>query len=300
MQLVLFSKDRPLQLHATLASFRLHCAEARSTSIAVLYCASSPEFARGYQQLQQEFGDLHGLAWVEEFAFKQDLLSLLRDSPPAPSRYGRLLSPLLSREGGPRHRYLFFLVDDTLFLRPFSLSRIAAALDEHPAALAFSLRLGRNTTTCYSKSCGQRLPDFRPAGDRQLVFRWVGEEGDFGYPLEVSSSVYRTADVIGLLSLLPYANPNRLEQRLAAVRMLFALRRKDLLCFDRSVAFCAPLNKVQSVLSNRSGEVDGYSSQSLHRLFEQGIRVDVDALSGFEPHSAHQEIELPFTEATLH
>jgi hypothetical protein len=77
--------------------------------------------------------------------------------------------------------------------------------------------------------------------------------------------------------------------------MLFALRQPDLLCFDRSVAFCAPLNKVQSVLDNRSGQLDSYSSQALHRLFEAGVRVDVAALSGFEPRAAHQEIELPLT-----
>ena len=164
--------------------------------------------------------------------------------------------------------------------------------------MGFSLRVGRNTTTCYSMNCAQPLPEFQPV-EGGLRFRWVGQTGDFGYPIEVSSSVYRLADLIGLLRTLPYTNPNRLEQVLSSSSSLFALSKPDLLCFEQSVAFCAPINKVQTILDNRAGGSHDYSSEALLGRFHEGQRVDVEALRDFVPTAAHVEIDLPLLPASV-
>ncbi|MCT0209048.1 hypothetical protein [Synechococcus sp. CS-1332] len=288
---LIFSKDRPLQLQATLASFALHCREAAQTPVTVLYRTSSEAFAQGYAQLQQEFQGRLLIDWVEERSFRHDLLACLRQ-PPAASRWRRLLDRLRLRSWRASCEQLLFLVDDNIFVRPFSFHAIVEALEQQPSAIGFSLRVGRNTTTCYSMSCTQPLPEFMPV-EGGLRFRWVGQTGDFGYPIEVSSSVYRLADLIGLLRTLPYTNPNRLEQVLSSSSSLFAFSKPDLLCFDRSVAFCAPINKVQTILDNRAGENDGYSSESLLERFFDGQRVDVESLRDFVPQAAHVEIDLP-------
>jgi hypothetical protein len=77
---------------------------------------------------------------------------------------------------------------------------------------------------------------------------------------------------------------------------LFSSGKPELLCFQQSVAFCAPLNKVQSVLDNRSGSSEQYSSEALNRMFLEKMRIDIDRLNGFTPNSAHQEIELPLVQ----
>ena len=59
------------------------------------------------------------------------------------------------------------------------------------------------------------------------------------------------------------------------------------------MAFCAPVNKVQSSLENRAGEKTENSAESLNAAFLNGYRIDVEALRGFVPRAAHQEIELP-------
>jgi hypothetical protein len=298
LQVVIFSKDRPMQLHATLASLILHSHDVRDVDIAILYFASSKKFAQGYQDLQSEFSSLPGLRWIGERDFKKDLLRLVLCGHGGGSRCPDLWVRGLLNFGSGIDHFVLFLVDDTLFVRPFSLVAIASALAGSPSALAFSLRLGMNTKFCYTRSSQQQLPRLSAVRNGSLRFRWLGAKGDFGYPLEVSSSVFRVDDLIHLLRILPYSNPNRLEQRLAASRLAFSLCHPDLLCFERSVAFCAPLNKVQTVLPNRSGDSNGYSSDGLHSLFEQGLRIDVKALAGFEPHAAHQEIDLPFTAAS--
>ena len=291
IQTIIFSKDRPLQLHATLASFALHAEDASQVPIHVLCRSSNESYARGYARVAEELGDRLQIHWIQETDFKADLLSVILEPRPD-SRRQRLWNRLTLRAPRLRTEHLLILVDDNLFIRPFRLQEIAGTLRAHPDAIGFSLRLGRNTTSCYSMQCEQPLPDFEAAAPG-LRFAWSGQVGDFGYPLEVSSSVYRSADLITLLRSLPYNNPNRLEQGLSAASGLYARRLPTLLCFEQSVAFCAPVNKVQSILDNRSGAQEEYSSESLNNLFLDGYRVDVAALCDFVPRAAHEEIELP-------
>jgi hypothetical protein len=292
-RVLIFSKDRPLQLHATLKSFQLQCEEAAITPISVIYRSTKACFEEGYAKLKHELaGDLE-IDWIRESRFKQDLLNQLRGDQPYSGRQ-RILNRLLNHKTPLRCKHLAFLVDDNLFIQPFSLNVITSALATLSTAIGFSLRLGRNTSYCYSSGCDQAIPDFIKS-DGILRFNWLRGEHDFNYPLEVSSSVYRVEDLIGLLTRLNYANPNQLEQALSVSKKSFSKTNYDLLCFDHSVAFCAPVNKVQSVFANRSGSQDDYSSDALNTLFLKGGRVDVAALQGFVPKAAHQEIELPIT-----
>ena len=293
VQAIVFSKDRPLQLHAALASLALHATDADSFPIHVLWRASHDSYARGYAQVAEELRGQLRINWLEETNFKTDLLAILQ-APQSKSRIQRIRDFVLLRRPLLRTDHLLFLVDDALFIRSFCLQEATDALDNHPDAIGFSLRVGSNTTTCYSMKCKQPLPEFASAFPG-LRFQWPGQVGDFGYPLEVSSSVYRCSDLIPLLRSLPYNNPNRLEQALSATSRLFARRLPALLCFEQSVAFCAPVNKVQSIINNRSGVKEGYSSEALNALFLDGYRINVSALSEFIPSAAHVEIELPLS-----
>lgn len=293
VNVIIFSKDRPLQLHATLTSFCRHCVDSTSASVTVLYRASSEDFVRAYQDLCRQEFQFARLTWLEEQQFKRDLLALFGLSL-SPTHWLRAALDFVSRRPATSvDDFVLFLVDDTIFVRPFSLAQMKHALCAFPKALAFSLRLGRNTKRCYTQRCSQQSPSFHSVERDYLLFRWVGGEGDFGYPLELSSSVYRAQDIRLLLYGLPYGNPNRLEQGLSLCSRLFRRGKPDLLCYEESVAFCAPINKVQSVLDNRAGVDEHYSSESLNQRFLQGERIDVERLSGFLPEAAHQEIELP-------
>ncbi len=290
VQTLIFSKDRPLQLHGTLESLRLRCRESAALPVSVICKASEAAYADGYDILKKEFGGRLQVEWIMETDFKKDLLAQVED----PGSAGRgLLHRLLLRRPGVRRPHVMFLVDDNLFIRDFSMQQVVRKLDATPSSIGFSLRVGKNTSYCYSNRCDQAFPRFTERGDGILEFSWPGQEGDFGYPLEVSSSVYRTVDVITLLRTLPYSNPNRLEQGLSVSSRLFARKHGRLLCFEQSVAFCAPVNKVQSILDNRAGSTDEYSSGALNRLFLDGARIDVEKLNCFVPNAAHQEIDLP-------
>jgi glycosyltransferase involved in cell wall biosynthesis len=263
---LIFSKDRALQLDATLRSLLRRARDAGTVDLKVLYRATSSDHLRQYEMLRFDY---RGVAFVREAVFRSQVPQLV-------TGYEKVL----------------FLVDDNLFVRDFTFASAAAALDANPDTIGVSLRLGRNTTYCYSLDRPQSLPNFADEGEL-LRFRWVGAEHDFGYPLEVSSSLYRVGDILPLLQESWFINPNTLEHRLAERAVKQADRFPNLLCFPTSVTFCVPLNRVQAAYSNRCAADPGLRAEDLRLCFDDGWRMDVDQLNGFVPQACHQEIRIP-------
>ena len=140
----------------------------------------------------------------------------------------------------------------------------------------------------------QALPKFDSFAKGVLCYDWTTAEYDFGYPLEVSSSFYRLLDIIPLLNQGDYKNPNTLELLMESNKAIYMNKKDKLLCFENSVAFCDPLNMVQTMWVNRAGNKNIYTPEKLSQMFAEGFRIDTDILSSFTPQSCHQEIEFRF------
>ncbi len=265
---IIFSKDRAMQLDATLRSFALHCTDPSVADLKVLYAASSPLHEQQYLELESEYAHVD---FVREKSFKEDLLALLQPT-----------------------RWVLFLCDDDFFVRDFDLMTALQSLESAPHALGFSLRLGKNTTYEYMSDQMQTLPNFEHFGDDVLSYPWTEAELDFGYPLELGSSVYRVYDLFILLNLINFQHPNTLEALLDANKNYFRLERNLLLCYTHSAAFSYPINVVQDVIDNRRGDKSEYSIEALAGLFADGYHIDVEAFSGLVPAAVHQEVELAF------
>ena len=265
---LIFSKDRAMQLRAALESFFLHCADSEQIKLFVLYQVSNQLHQRQYNNLKKDFGNV---VFIKETNFKQQLLAVVEGS-----------------------EYVLFLVDDNLFVKDFYLADVVKSLRENKDSIGFSLRLGKKTNYCYSHDSKQSLPAFHKIDNGILKYNWTAGEYDFGYPLELSSSLYKTSDILVLLDKLEFTNPNVLEDMMAANAQLYAQTKGCLLCYENSVAFCNPINKVQSVWNNRSCTDDRYSAEKLAEMFEEGVRIDVEKFSGFVPSSCHQEVQVYF------
>jgi glycosyltransferase involved in cell wall biosynthesis/ADP-heptose:LPS heptosyltransferase/2-polyprenyl-3-methyl-5-hydroxy-6-metoxy-1,4-benzoquinol methylase len=270
---LIFSKDRAMQLQATIESFNLHCRDNDTANIVVLFKASNLVHKQQYDELKKKFPVV---AFVEETDFRKQVLSLIE-----------------------RCKYVLFLVDDNIFVKPFSLKDITAALDAEKRAIGFSLRLGKNTGYCYMLNSNQKLPAFESVHKGILKYNWPGAECDFGYPLDVSSSVYRSDEILGLLGQLAYSNPNTLEHGMSKNVRMFVSSAPALLVFEESVAFCNPVNMVQRVYeNNKFGRTHKYAPEQLAEGFSCGMAIDVQKYAGFTPNSAHQEVELYFKGVT--
>lgn len=269
---VVFSKDRAMQLDATLRSFRLQCMDTHLASMTVLYAVSNDTHLRQYTELANEHP---GVRFFRESAFKQDLLSLIGSTP-----------------------YLLFLVDDNIFVKEFLIADAIGCLEAHADVLAFSLRLGRNTTYAYAYGKYQRLPEFVGPENGVLIFDWTKGERDFNYPFDISSTLYRRSDLAPLLARIPFSNPNLLEGHLDGSKAEFSGQPR-LACFTQSVTFCNPVNKVQTVLpNNRSGAREQYMAGALAEKFDQGLRINVEAYGSLVPKGCHQEVKLHFRSRT--
>ncbi|UCG46527.1 MAG: glycosyltransferase [Phycisphaerales bacterium] len=268
---LIFSKNRAMQLQATLKSLMLRCRDINDADLYVLYKVTNELHRRQYGRLRERFCNVN---FIEETQFKEQVLTV-----------------------AGRYEYVMFMVDDNLFVRDFSLSDVVEALRRNSDALGFSLRLGTNTDYCYSLDACQRPPEFEQAGDGIVKYNWTRAENDYGYPLEVSSSVYAATDVMALSSRLEFENPNTLEASMAANAGLYARAKGSLLCYERSVTFCNPVNMVQSVCPNRVGRNSEYSADTLAQIFERGGRIDVDRYNGFVPNSCHQEVVLQIVDS---
>jgi len=302
---VIFSMNRAMQLDATLRSFLLHCQDAGQVELVVLWKATTEQHASQYAQLTAEFSRLPQMHFEQESNFRLNLLVWLAEqaglSPENLYRYvntlrlGRLASPLAGRFLRiSQPRYVLFLVDDNIFVHSFHLADVLNSLLANPGALGFSLRLGSNTTHCYTVDQRQALPAFSSVAPGILKYDWTRSELDFHYPLEVSSSVYRLDEILPLLHSLHFRNPNQLESRMAARWQDFVTTHPDLLCFQRSVTFCNPVNRVQQVEQNRAGVEFSCTADELAAKFAAGLRVDVNSYDGFVPKGCHQEVALQF------
>jgi len=267
---LIFSKDRAMQLRAALDSMFLHCSDLKQADLFVLYRTSSKRHYEQYRQLKEIFPQV---LFVEEHDFKNQVLSIVKS-----------------------YEYILFLVDDTLFVRSFNFADIISSLAGEKRVLGFSLRLGTNTNYCYSRNCNQKLPDFEEIRTGILKYSWPEEQCNFSYPLEVSSSVYRSRDILPLIEKVKFANPNQFESALNNAKNSYQ-SLPYLFTFKNSVAFCNPVNiVVQDAYKNRFGEVHNYTAESLADAFSKGMIIDVKKYAGFLPNAAHQEVPIHFKE----
>lgn len=268
---VLFSKDRAMQLDAALSSLVLHCQDLKIIDLKVIWTYSDSCHEQQYQKLGKSYPSI---SFIRQFNFKEQVLSSIAG-----------------------YDYVLFLVDDNIFIRNFLIKDMIESLEINQDTLGFSLRLGTNTTYCYPLRQEQHLPAFSVIDHEFLKFDWTTGQYDFGYPLEVSSSVYRVEDIMAILHP-SFTNPNTLEVILNHQKAIFSRRKNFLLCKKYSSTFCNPVNKVQALISNRSGESYPYSPDELREMFARGYRIQVDEYKDFIPNACHQEVALKFKNTT--
>jgi hypothetical protein len=305
---ILFSKDRAMQVDATLQSYFVYCLDPENTKITILYTCSNEQHSKQYKQLMQDWKKKPQVTFKEEKDFHKDLLNILNPFSKwnlDNFQYKLLLNtdPRIAKRlqhivAIPRtDAVVLFLVDDTIFTSEFYLQEISTALLTNPDALGFSLRLGKNISHSYMLRRDEIQPIFNKIDNHFLKFNWTDGDMDFGYPLEVSSSVYRLVDVISSLICVPFTNPNYLEGGMNVNKTKFLSNHPNLLCYPFSKAFCNPINLVQNVsLENRRAEQIQYSTNELAVLFDQGKRINIDPFHHFVPNSCHVEFKLVFNQ----
>ena len=71
---IVFSKDRPLQLHGLLKSYFELCKDP--PQLYILHMASNPDYARAYEQVKSYYQD-RNIKFIRENDFRDSLISIL-------------------------------------------------------------------------------------------------------------------------------------------------------------------------------------------------------------------------------
>jgi hypothetical protein len=257
INIIVFSKDRALQLELFLRSFRRFVKGYYNYVISILYTYSNDKFKEGYDILLESAYPCE--RFVKETNFKQDTIDLIDYQKP----------------------YTVFFVDDIIFKEPFEFfdEKMRIFINNKDIA-CLSLRLHKNLDYCYAEARSMAKPVF----DKDNVFNWTRETGDYGYPMSQDGHIFRTEEIYGFHVNLEYHAPNTLEGR------LHLQRRKMpplMICYDKSKIINNPLNRVQFASENRCGNI---SAEFLNDKFLKGYVIDLEPFVGFDNIAVHTEI----------
>jgi len=276
--IIIFSRDRTLQLKSLLRSIQYH-SDVQANEIHVLY-TTKPELP--YDSLIEEFN----CKFTAQQDFFHDLERIVKTNP---------------------SKFTWFLVDDLIFRDTFSLRRVEEFMGSNDGVGAFSFRLGQNIQD-----------GSPPAFDEpeEGIVAWDTAPGvgrTWNYFWDISSSLYRTELVLDYLRKCDPRKitfPNPLESRYYSItptyitgrhslkgllkRARFAFRSKGnrIACWKKSKCFTQGVNLV----ADRGIEYRAsFSPEELHAKMREGLIIDFKSLRDVEivrPNAGGQHFRL--------
>ncbi len=269
VDLIIFSKDRPLFLEGLLRSIDTYMTGLRT--VTVILHASRTDYADGYRQIQQQFPEV----WYRE------------QNPIAPRKdFDRILRTTLAETAAP---YIMFSVDDIFVLYPVLLERSTRLLAT-TGAYGLYLRLGTHITYCYMSRSVSGLPQFETIEDDVVSWQLGGSSGDWGWHHSLDMTIYRRSTVEYFFDThRTIQSPNLFEGAWACVPIEKTARG---ICYLQSPIINCAVNMVQNDWrSNRCAHT--YTTQELFDLFAHGYRIDISRLRSYERSAPHVEVILP-------
>ncbi len=294
MRVIVFSKDRPLQLEGYLASL-LHCSGLPQTAVTVVY-VDDPAYGPLLTQYPR-------MDWTPEAA---------RADGGFHATLARVIFAL------PADEPVLFGCDDVVYFNPFDPDRIEAYLRQHPECAGLTLRYGGNSDFRGAKL----VPPGTPPG---AVVTWDANGADrskaeakvhrgfFAYPFEVMGSVYRAGLVQRMFGVVEglgvrYRGPNDFEamgmrmlrkKRTGLLKRLWQNARGVPLAPGDGVQLLDPVrlglfnspsccaaqdvNRVQDIAQNAVKGGEAEDAETLKRKFLAGWRMQWRHMQGITP-----------------
>jgi hypothetical protein len=253
MNVVIFSKGRPLQLKACIDSLSYYCDLSKHTVSIV-----SPD-AKYDSELASKCETL--LYWSDkEEGFDKTIRFLIDDA-------------LDDRQN------LCFIVDDFVWSKPFSLSITDDYLKNNIDVFGFSLRIGFNTNFYNQAWNISKDPRF-------FKFEWHNKPSHWGYPFDVSCSAYRISDIKKIFAgnKNNIRLPNDLETvGVSAMLNGFGNYKFNTTMNTSSYGSCVDINRTQDLYQNRIQGGPEYSVENLKKLYDEGYRIKWENYFDIEP-----------------
>jgi len=248
LQVICFSKDRPLHLHGYLTSFFKHF--SGQAQVKVLVQSQPKWFADAYAEVEAQFPQVE---WRHEQNFGEDLKSLI--------------------DGGTEHA--MFGCDDVVFTGTFSVPENGVR-----DCIGISLRLGNHITR---DMFGAPMPQPEEIRHRP---QWsvLGAIGDWGYPWEVLGTIYDTDFVRRVVARVQANSPSQLEERGSRI-WSEETHRRTLMSYTQSRLVVPTVNLVQQEFPNGICGEKPLDVGFLLECWNHGMRLDFMRYDNMAPES---------------
>lgn len=239
-KVLVFSKNRPMQLHVYLDSLFMWCDPhgIQNSDISILYF-NEPPF--DYDNVIKTYPNIN---WIHEDDFNYQVRKWVEEC---------------------EDEFVMFGCDDVIFTHVFSLDMAERVLKNNQDIFGFSLRLGKNI---------KGFPE--DAVEDHYFYHWNWESyviDDFHYPWELDCTIYRTSDVKDMINRYQrvFINPNYFEE-FVVFDWDYYIKRPKLACFESSKALVLTINRVQDTHLNYYDD-NCPSLEQLNDMYEDGYRI---------------------------
>jgi glycosyltransferase family protein len=254
ISIIVFSKGRPMQLHAYLESL-MHFSETKENMVTVIYCEND---SIRYDKVINNFPGVH---WVKEEKFELNLKKAVNNAG----------------------EYIMFGCDDVVFTSQFSIEKAAEYLNQNSEVFGFSMRLGANIK-----------PQPKNLSNDNTVFEWdwqQSKEAHYNYPWELDCTLYRKEDVVKMTmeEENPIKNPNYYEGMITDDNRDERIQRAHMACNkDRGCAVVITVNRVQETHQNGFDDSMLTDIYSLDKLYnDEDNSLDIDKIAAMPNDKIH-------------
>ncbi|MDD6157370.1 MAG: GT-D fold domain-containing glycosyltransferase [Lachnospiraceae bacterium] len=244
--ILVFSKNRPMQLHAYLESLMMF-SKIEWDKISVLY---SHKDNISYEKVKGCFPRVN---WIYEIDFEKQLKKWISDC---------------------NDEFMMFGCDDVVFKDYFCIAEMENFLKNHEDVFGVSVRLGNNLVDYPRNVCHE---------DGFCMWDWHAINADnFHYPWELDCTIYRTCDVKSIIEkcMIQIKNPNYFEEFVELSPDTYISRDK-LACYDgQGKAIVITVNRVQDTHCNPIDDSRRTDPETLSYLYnKKGYRLDIVKIS---------------------
>ena len=265
LSVIIFSKDRPLQLDLALKSIKKNLPLAKNVQV-IFTC--SEEYDSSYEWLVHEYNSVEFLQESKSYPFYK----ILKDS--------------ITLCATP---YVMFMTDDNIVYAESKTTELDLGNLFSKDIACISLRLGVNIT--HRDGYLSDRPKLERFAGWHLVWNRMNSlaQSYWNYPLSVDGHIFKTFTIDNIISEIKPRNPNRLEQLMQ--RYFFEVPA-IMACELTSCVVNSPNNRVQDTIPNLHGQIYPYDQKNLLNLFNDGVRLSMEGLEVPPINCPHQEINI--------
>jgi hypothetical protein len=274
---IVFSRDRAAQLSLFLDSVNKNAAGVFDLNVILSHTDEEYDQAYGMVVNNPAYKDINFIEAGNNF--KDQVLGLMKTD----------------------HDYFSFFLDDDIIYNKVNFEDVTSKIEDDGDVICFSLRLGENTTKCYTLGADNVMIDM-DMDDYFMKWDWNLHYLDFGYPFAMDGHVFRRKDIYKLARKSTFTNVEELEMALFEYTDSFP--RNKMVSYRESRLVNAPAGRVQQSIEDEMTLALKNSEARIRRkkintLFIEENFINLETIDFSNIEGCHQKIDFGIIDSEI-